>query len=504
MRFGGWKCKLLLLAAIEIGAAAGFAIFTPSGRFRSIDISADAKSGLMRAFQAQLSNAPAAVQKFYSGLGNKPLWVTPSGFSPTARAVLLILRRASTEGLPAARYTVEDNLPRADAERMVTLELQMTNAARLYAHDMTFGLLSPSSVFQDVSISRPAEDPDDRLQSAVASGVVERYLQDLEPKAAIYQRWKAALVKYSSLSTRPQTQVEAGNMQAASDRLRQEGFLPDAATQRWQIEESLKVYQEATGINPTGKLDKSTVEAINVPFSYRASQIAMNMERWRWLQRDLGSRYVMVNVPSADLKLFENNAPRVTSRVVVGAPDKPTPILATKAIAVTLNPVWHVPASITKKEILPKVALDPSYLDSKGMQQTETGEIIQLPGAGNALGLAKVEMPNPFDVYLHDTPSKRAFLSDDRALSHGCVRVEQIKDLITEILGLPAEDVDAQIASGKTAQKRLAEPIPIYIQYWTALPDNLGRMGFLQDVYGRDNAMIAAMRGSRMLSSKSA
>ena len=231
---------------------------------------------------------------------------------------------------------------------------------------------------------------------------------------------------------------------------------------------------------------------LNVPPAARAQQIAANMERLRWMPHALGAQYIMVNVPDASLVLMESGQQALVSRVVVGAPDKPTPILAAKAVAVTINPAWHVPKSIVAKEIQPKLDQDSDYLESKHMEM-ENGEVVQLPGPDNALGSAKFEMPNVFDVYLHDTPSKHGFLSDERALSHGCVRVEQIKPLVEHVLGMSDDELQQAIAGGKTEARRLNQPIPVYIQYFTAIAREDGRTVFRADVYGRDARMIGVM-----------
>jgi murein L,D-transpeptidase YcbB/YkuD len=255
---------------------------------------------------------------------------------------------------------------------------------------------------------------------------------------------------------------------------------------------ALKTYQADSGMIPDGKLDERTVAMLNVPPDARVRQIAVNMERLRWLPHNLGDRYILVNVPDASLALMEGGQAALTSRVVVGAPDKQTPILAAKAIAVTINPAWHVPKSIVTKEIQPKLDQDPGYLEAKHMVM-ENGEVTQLPGPDNALGTAKFEMPNAFDVYMHDTPSKHAFLSDERAQSHGCVRVQQIQPLVEHVLGLQDAELQDLIAQGQTQQRKLKEPIPVYIQYVTAIARDDHRIVFREDVYGRDTKMIASI-----------
>jgi murein L,D-transpeptidase YcbB/YkuD len=221
----------------------------------------------------------------------------------------------------------------------------------------------------------------------------------------------------------------------------------------------------------------------------RAQQIAVNMERLRWFPHAPGIQYILVNVPGASLALMESGQPTLVSRVVVGARDKTTPILSTEAVSVTINPAWHVPASIVRREIRPKGS---GYLAAKNMYVRD-GQVIQRPGLGNALGVVKFEMPNDFNVYLHDTPTKKAFLSEDRAVSHGCVRVQQIRSLASHVLGLSEQDLQRLIARGRTDGLRLAAPIPVHIQYWTAVPREDGHIAFLDDVYGRDARMIRAM-----------
>ena len=303
---------------------------------------------------------------------------------------------------------------------------------------------------------------------------------------------KSALARYRALSAHPWPQVAAKDDAALAARLAAEGYAPSGATPP-AVRAALKDFQAANGMDPDGKLDEKTLSMLNIPAAERARQIAANMERWRWLPRALGPRYVMVNVAGASLALVEDGTAPITSRVVVGAPDKPTPILATEAVAVTLNPVWHLPKSIIKNEIEPKLDKDSDYLESKDMERTDDGDIIQRPGPQNALGTVKFEMPNGFDVYMHDTPSKKAFWSDDRTLSHGCVRVERINDLAAHVLGLSEDELKEKIASGETTRQPIKPAVPVYIQYWTAVPGDGTRFGFRPDVYQRDARMIAAL-----------
>jgi murein L,D-transpeptidase YcbB/YkuD len=211
----------------------------------------------------------------------------------------------------------------------------------------------------------------------------------------------------------------------------------------------------------------------------------------------------------------------LTSRVIVGRPQTPTPIFRATAIAITVNPAWNVPRSIAVKEILPRLKREPAYLATQDMVlvngpaddrsgarinwQRMTAdrfpyEIRQLPGAKNALGKLKFELPNRFSVYLHDTPGRAAFERDRRALSHGCIRVQEILPLAALAMGgesnIARENLDTLIAGGGTVQIALSEPLPVYVLYWTAIASEDGNVGFRRDLYGRDRRLNASLRAA--------
>jgi murein L,D-transpeptidase YcbB/YkuD len=217
--------------------------------------------------------------------------------------------------------------------------------------------------------------------------------------------------------------------------------------------------------------------------------IIVNLERLRWLPRQLPADRIWVNLPTARLELYRDNRPVFTTRVVVGETDKQTPELKTAITSVLFNPSWYVPRSIVTKEILPKLARDPNYLTRHHMVVRPNGGIQQLPGAGTALGRLKFEASNRFDVYLHDTPLKSLFKRDDRFESHGCVRVENPRELGALLLGEPVEAIDRGIAQGSTSRRMLPKPIPTFLVYQTAFPDSGGGIAFAPDIYDRDEAI---------------
>jgi murein L,D-transpeptidase YcbB/YkuD len=462
---------------------------------------APATVNMAQALQTRLAGAgrDQAVE-LYQARGFSTVWFEGDQISSDGRRVVALLAAAETEALPAARYRLPA-MPATGArdEAKAEYDLALTIAALRYAADMRWGAWRPDQFFNDVSMTRERDDVALGMIHAADSGNAAGYLQGLAPPEHDYGLLRAALARYRAVAAAwpmvaAEKRLSGQNMTQLTARLQAEGYLQSgpAKVTPSAIAAALKAYQTDSGITADGRLDERTAQMLNVPASARAQQIAANMERLRWMPHSLGDQYILVNVPDASLVLMESGQSALTSRVVVGAPDKQTPILAAKAVAVTLNPAWHVPKSIVAKEIQPKMDQDSDYLESKHMEM-ENGEVVQLPGPDNALGSIKFELPNVFNVYLHDTPSKRAFLSDDRAQSHGCVRVEQIRPLTEHVLGMTDNELQQAIAAGKTEARRLKQPIPVYIQYFTAIARDDGRTVFREDIYGRDARMIGTM-----------
>jgi murein L,D-transpeptidase YcbB/YkuD len=433
---------------------------------------------------------------FYAKRAFAPLWWNGEGVTADALRTQRLLAASADHGLPAQRYASMAAPTGHSTGEKAAFDLSLTRAVLSYAADMRDGMLRPKAVFSDVSLPEKSGNSVSEFAAAAEVQQVAPFLARLEPAARDYQLLKAALRRYRSMAgwqTITASKRSPASPPLVANRLAAEGYLAPGAS----IPAALRLYQVENGLTPTGQLDGETVGMMNVPASERATQIAANMERWRWQPQALEDNHIMVNVADAWLVLVENGAVALRSRVVVGAPDKPTPLMMARANAVTVNPTWHLPKSIIENEIRPKLAEDPDYLARKNMVE-EDGEITQLPGPTNALGVLKFELPNPFDVYLHDTPTKRTFHGADRVVSHGCVRVEQIRALASATLGLDAASLEQLIAAGETVRRPLNNSLAIYIQYWSAVPGPDGRTGFREDVYGRDIAMIAAMRSTAL------
>ena len=228
--------------------------------------------------------------------------------------------------------------------------------------------------------------------------------------------------------------------------------------------------------------------------------VAVNMDRWRWLPDDLGSRYLIVNIPAFRLDAIENGRSVLDMKVVTGKKENPTPVLADEMTSVVFSPYWNIPQDIVDREILPKADKDPNYLERQNIEYDESsGHYRQRPGKGNSLGGVKFLFPNHFNVYLHDTPSVHLFDRVERDFSHGCVRVEQPLALAKYVLRDKPEWTEDRIREAMTSGVEkgvpLGQPLPIYLVYFTAW-DEGGRLRTVADVYGHDRRQHAASAAS--------
>ncbi|MBT9531809.1 MAG: L,D-transpeptidase family protein, partial [Pseudomonas sp.] len=235
------------------------------------------------------------------------------------------------------------------------------------------------------------------------------------------------------------------------------------------------------------------------------------LERWRWLARDLQASGVLVNVAAAQLAYYQDFVPVWQTRTQVGRAARPTPLLKSQITRLTLNPTWTVPPTILREDKLPEIRRDLAFLDKHNLRVLDReGQLLdansidwnnpgsiqlrQDAGAHNPLGQVAIRFPNPFSVYLHDTPSQQLFAKGPRAFSSGCVRVEAVMQLV-DLLLTPAERerVTSLLASGRTHEFRLSTPLPIILAYWTAEVDGAGQLLYAPDIYARDQALLAAL-----------
>ena len=334
----------------------------------------------------------------------------------------------------------------------------------------------------------------------------------MPPARPQYQRLVGALAYYRALAAHggwPQVK----NEQSLGYRLMIED--PSLAGQTPASPDDLKAalmrYQERNGLVPDGKLGGDTLRELNIPVAVRIHQIIANLERWRWMPAELERRRVEVNVPDQSLDLMDGEDVALHSKVIIGKKATPTPILRTTALSVIANPAWDIPDDIAARQFLPRLKRDANYFASHNMSMVDAPpeaevdwrkvsgghlpyQLRQPPGPDNALGRMMLDMPNAFDVYIHDTPSKPLFQKSVREFSNGCIRTEQIEPLARLALGDDAA-LDEALQSGETRTLPLARPLPVYLLYWTAIAGEDGSVGFRPDRYGRDSLLLARMDG---------
>jgi len=442
------------------------------------------------------------------------------------RGISMIMDHAYRHGVqlpPAARLPASSEAQRPDA---ALKELFVR-----YARAVKFGQIAPATASMVWAIGRPGFDTG-AAQAAFEGGSLGSALSALPPPHRAYGALVQALARYRAIAAQggwpriPDGRLLSPGMSdprvlALRRRLAAEGAESIADLEDLVFDEGLKAavtrFQRRHGLQPDGIVGPKTRTALNVPVERRVWQIIVNMERWRWLPRRMPARRIEVNIPAARLLVFEGPRRVLGMRVVVGSPRHPTPVLESEIKAVILNPPWNVPDSIWRKEIFPKLRRDPNYLAAKhmviiGRPDDPQGRQIdwpakrtpppgirirQVPGPFNALGRVKFHIPNRFDVYLHDTPQRALFKRADRALSHGCIRLEQPEKLLAYLF--PDDSLRPELANAQTPLPwtpqplAVAQPLPVFILYWTAFAGRDGTVHFRNDIYGHDSRMIAAL-----------
>ncbi|MFT4763000.1 MAG: murein L,D-transpeptidase YcbB/YkuD [Oleispira sp.] len=290
--------------------------------------------------------------------------------------------------------------------------------------------------------------------------------------------------------------------------------------------EGIKNYQRRFQLPITGKIDVKTLAALNIPPYHMAQKIALNMKRWRHLPPTLGNRHIMVNMADFRLQYKEGNKTSLDMKVITGRPLRRTPVLIETVSTIVLAPTWSVPRRIAIGDILPQIKRDPKYLDRKGFSLVASVKgidqyasakdinwkkmgprhfpyrLVQKAGNGNALGDVKFVLPNDKSIYLHDTNHPELFTNDMRALSSGCIRVEQPRLLAEKLIagqqGWNRSNIDSAISQSRTTHIRLQKPVPVYLMYWTTWVDDNGKLQIRDDIYQRD--LIGSLARSQQAS----
>jgi L,D-transpeptidase YcbB len=498
--------------------------------------------------------ASLVLPSFYERRLYRPAWSDERGPTRLADDLIDALRRADLEGLRSEDYHlagIEAVLAavRADAkrgpalapDRWAELDLLLTDAFLVYGAHLLAGRVNPETLRPEWVSNRRTADIAVVLDAALASGNVAGALDGLDPPEVGYRRLREALARYRAVAAAGGWPVipdgegatlhpgdRGAQVKALRQRLRlEDGLVGEAEDQDGDLfdaglEQALEKFQRRHGLTADGGVSTATRAELNVPVERRVEQLELNLERWRWLPKDLGRRHIIVNIAAFELEVMDGDSLVMSMRVVVGRPFDRTPVLSDTMRYLVLNPYWHVPSNIATTELLPKLKRDRSYLARYKLRvfpssQLDAQEIDpatvdwstitathfpfvlrQDPGPRNALGRMKFMFLNKYHIYLHDTPARPLFEETQRDFSHGCIRIQHPIELAVYLLrNDPRWDRDALLAALDDAEDRsvpLPEPVPIHLLYWTAWADADGTIQFRRDIHDRDAPLFTALR----------
>ena len=488
------------------------------------------------------------VARYYESQQFRPQWRDPARLSQLVDAILELANDGldpndyHVEALDAYRAELRAARQLPDGEQ-AALEILATDALMLGLYHLYLGKVDPvklSSQWNFASKPIDVERGFEALTRALASGKIRETFERARPQHVWYTRGRERLKEYRALASAggwpavpDGPTIKPGMSDARVPVLRsrlqitrdfQAGVAAASAEDFYdaELEAAVKRFQERHGLTADGAVGPATRAAMNVPVEQRVDQIRINLERARWVLHEMKGEFVLVDVAGFDVSYFRDDEPIWTSKVIVGRPYRETPIFRSLITYVVLNPTWTIPPGILVKDKLPILKRDPGYLkrnnirvlDSAGREvnpysvnwgQYGAGrlppyQLRQDPGEDNALGLVKIMFPNPYLVYLHDTPSKSLFDQDQRTFSSGCIRVQKAFELAELVLNDPSrwnqETLAAAVATKKMQTVNLAKPVPVLLLYWTAQPLPNGQVVFRNDVYGRDPPTLAALNGA--------
>ena len=497
---GSSALAALMLAGAALGGCDG-----------GVDAIRDQAANLFSPVEVKEMRAAATdpeVKAFYEARQWKPAWSSGEG----RRLLEALEGGARRHGLDPSPFVQLIH----SAEGRGARDAELTLAALRYGQALAVGAIDPKTIHDIYTLDRPKTEIAAGLEQALTSNRLAEWLDGLAPQDAEYKTLSEAYLAYQGRAEAAAAEpiptgatVRPGGadprLTLVAARMAEEGYLAAAPpaedpgrpapapaprlTPAMSV--GLKLFQADQDLRPTGALDDATVAALNAVAADRARQLAVNLERRRWLARDPAATRIDVNTAANSLVYLKDGQPAWTSLTVTGSPRNKTPALGGSFKQLVVNPPWNVPDGIAKEEVLPK---GQAYLDANDMYVTE-GRVVQRPGPKAALGQVKFDMQNPHAIYLHDTPTKSAFDRDERHLSHGCVRVQgavEFARLLATDAGKGAE-FDAALASGQTKVVELGHDVPVRLLHHTAYVDGEGRIAFTNDPYGWDDKLAAAM-----------
>ncbi len=487
---------------------------------------------------------PDLVKAFYRRIEFMPVWGESTQAHARAGDLLHILRQSHREGLVFAGHIVsaiESYRYAMEAKHIAWFDVLLTDAFFSYVQHAGRGQVNPYQLQENWHYELPKVDAMAALQQVLQTGDVTAVLSDLSPQHNSYRNLVSALEKYTAIKEQAGwplvplygSPLEYGDQSKEvillKQRLRITGDLPENASQHavfdYELQDAVKRFQLRHGLEPDGVVGEKARFALHAPVEKRIQQIMVNLERWRWLPRDMGQQHIRVNTARFDLQAYENDQSVLSMRVIVGETDHKTPAFSEDMLYLVLNPYWNVPDKIAREELVKAEQASPGYLARKnirvllgsrklnpmkmdwaayaGKKQLPV-RLRQDPGPRNALGRIKFMLPNEHSIYLHDTPEKIFFDSRERTFSHGCVRLEDPLKLAEYVLGdrWSEQALQRAINSDKNQYMKLPKAIPVHIYYHTVWVDDDGKVNFRKDIYNNDRLIMARIPSARPAAEK--
>ncbi len=473
------------------------------------------------------------LQAFYQPRAFMPLWVGSSGPLPRAEVLRRCLNEAQLEGLDSTAYPlalIDQNWRANDTAGLARLELLLSSAALDYGRDVQVGRFRPDDFNPLWYIPVTEFDGGALLEALARREDTAAVLAALAPPHLEYERLRSALAYYRLLArlggwpTVPDgPYLKVGKSHPQVPLLRQRLFIEgdlllDVANEDPNFDELLKAaverFQVRHGIKVDGIVGPATRAAMNVDIEMRIEQIKRNMERWRWLPRDLGEQYIMVNTGGFQLSVHDHGRVVLVMEVIAGRRDRPTPIITGQLHSLVFNPDWTPPSTIIIEDLIPKQLRNPDFMSSHKIHVYRNGKEVdprkvewrkvnqdyqpyllrQDPGPLNPMGRVKFLFGNRFDVYMHDTPQHGLFSASERAFSSGCIRVAEPEKLASYVLagnGWDSAAVREAMASRESQTVTINRPLPIYLVYFTSWAGSDNRTHFRDDIYQLDSTTQA-------------
>lgn len=512
-----------------------------------------AKLSFFEELRLQLSavdvRASADVAKTVTGYynaGKRFIWIDENGLTDNATEAMAVLSDAAKVGLepedyavalPPAAFDAAD--PDAREKALVQFEVALSAAVLDYVSDTVRGRIDPNRISGYHDFKRKAVNFPGVLSVLSLSSDAGAYLRSRSPSSRHFVALQDELERLrAKTDDAPRIEIaegtllkpghsspEVANVIAAirlkgSDSLKMEHSVTLASYTGGEdytpeLVALVEAFQKENGLKPDGIVGSASIRALTDgdTTADKIGKVVVAMEQARWLSTDLGPRHVFINQPAFEVYYYEDGAEKLSMRTVVGSKSNQTYFFQDRIETVEFNPYWGVPQSIIINEMLPKLHRDPSYLDRMGYEVTVGGRKVssssvdwssprsvavrQPPSSDNALGDLKILFPNSHAIYMHDTPSKSFFQRDQRALSHGCVRLSDPRAMAAAVLGTTVDDISRQIADGRNKGVEVKADIPVYVAYFTAWPNKDGVVEYFDDVYGRDAYVERAFEATK-------